>query len=111
MEYDTQQEGEVTVVALRGSVAVADALELRNLLGTRLSDGTSRVLLDFSSVDFIDSAGIGVLVSARRRAQESGARIALAGVHGAVARVLQLTRTDRLLETHATVEDGVRALS
>lgn len=110
MQHETHQNGPVTIIELGGSVAVADALELRNLLGQHLA-ADSRVLLDFGGVEFIDSAGIGVLVGAYRRASEIGARLALAATHGAVARVLQLTRTDRLLETHPTVDGGVRELS
>lgn len=111
MEHDIERDGAVSVVRLRGSVAVADAIELRNVLGDQLAGADSRVLIDLTDLGFIDSAGIGVLVGAHRRATQVGARLALAGAQGAVARVLSLTRTDRLLPSHASREDGVRALA
>ncbi len=111
MEHETRHHDGVTVVELRGSAAVADALALRDVLGSHLAGGDSRVLLDMTGLRFIDSAGIGVLVSARRRAEQLGATLALAGVNGAVARVLQMTRADRLVQTFQSVEEGVDALS
>ena len=53
--------------------------------------------------------GIGVLVGAHRRAAEAGARLGLAEPTAGVRRVLELTRTDRVLSIFGSTAEGVAA--
>ena len=100
----------VVIVQLDGDVDVSQALGLRDTLATAMGDGSGSVLLDLGGVDFIDSAGIGLLVTAHRRALSANGALALAAVTPTVARVLELTRTDRVLRVLPTVDEGVQAL-
>ena len=110
MEHEiTEQEG-VKVVHLHGPVDVSRAMELRDLLGAQIDSPAARVLLDLSDVSLIDSSGIGILVTAHRRADGQGARFGLAGATGTVARVFEMTRTNKLLSLYDNVEDGVAGL-
>ena len=112
MEHELERLTDgVTVLRVRGDVDVSHALVLRGVLGDLLAEEAPRVLVDCSDVGFVDSAGVGLLVTGHRRAQEAGGRLDLAGVQPAVAHILQLTRADRLLTVHADVESGVAALS
>lgn len=100
----------VTVVSLSGDLDVSDALSLREMLGRAQGDGANPVLLDLADVGFIDSSGVGLLVSAHRRATVAGGQFALAALTPTVTRVLELTRTDRMLMVLPTVDAGVAAL-
>lgn len=110
MNYSTRHESGVTVVDLEGDVDVSGAPELRDLIAGLIAGPTARILLDLSDVAFIDSSGVGILVTAHRKATESGAQFGLASPSGTVARVFELTRTNRLLQIFPTVEEGVAAL-
>jgi anti-sigma B factor antagonist len=70
-------------------------------LGTQLFDsiaaGHGEVVVDLSDVRLIDSAGIGVLLSAQRRAQAAGTGLVLANPSEHVLRVLSLTGVERRL--------------
>jgi anti-sigma B factor antagonist len=110
MDYRIDSEGDVRVVRLSGPVDVSQALALRELLGGLIDSAGARVLVDLTEVTLIDSSGIGVMVSAHRRADGAGAAFALAGADPTVARVFSLTRTDRLLRLFASVPEGVEAL-
>ncbi len=110
MDYRIDSDGEVRVVRLSGPVDVSQALALRELLGAQIDGPGARVLVDLSEVTLIDSSGIGVMVSAHRRADGAGAAFALAGAGATVARVFSLTRTDRLLRLFDSVPEGVEAL-
>lgn len=111
MDHEISEQSGVKVVHLHGPVDVSRAMALRDLLGEQIDSPSARVLLDLSDVSLIDSSGIGILVTAHRRAAGQGARFALAGATGTVARVFEMTRTDKLLAIHPTVEDGVGALA
>jgi anti-anti-sigma factor len=111
LEANIRDEHGVTVIELQGSVDVSQAMDLRELLGDKIDGPRARVLVDLSHVRLIDSSGIGILVTAHRRAAGAGAAFAIANPNGSVARVLQMTRTDQLLRVFDTVEQAEQELS
>jgi anti-anti-sigma factor len=110
MQYQLEQDDGVKVVHLEGPTDVSQALELRELLGQQIDGPAARVLVDLSGVTLVDSSGIGVFVSAHRRAAGAGARFVLAGPAAGVGRVFELTRTNRLLDIFPSVDAGLEAL-
>ena len=111
MDHEITERDGVRVIALQGPIDVSKAMELRDLLGQQIDTASARVLLDLSQVTLIDSSGIGILVTAHRRADGQGAKFALAGATGTVARVFEMTRTNKLLSLYETVDEGVTALA
>jgi anti-sigma B factor antagonist len=111
VEYETSERDGVRVVHLHGAIDVSRAMELRDLLGEQIDSSSAKILLDLSDVNLIDSSGIGILVTAHRRADGQGARFGLAGAAGTVARVFEMTRTNKLLSLYDSVDEGVAALS
>lgn len=110
MKSSVDVQNGVTLVTVYGDLDVSDAVSLREALEQAQGTGERTVLLDLSEVGFIDSAGIGLLVTAQRRATGSGGQFALAALTPTVARVLQLTRTDRMLTVLPTVAAGLASL-
>jgi anti-sigma B factor antagonist len=111
VEFQIDDENGVTVVRLHGSIDASQAMQLRELLGDQISGPGARVLVDLTDVRLIDSSGIGILVTAHRRADASGARFAVAKANPAVAKVLQMTRTDQLLSVYDELEPARAALA
>ncbi|MGX7895971.1 STAS domain-containing protein [Tsuneonella sp. HG222] len=69
--------------------------DMRRLLASARHHGQQRVLLDLSRVQFIDSTGLGVLVSMLKQ-MAPGGRIAVVGAGGAPTRLFQITGLDKL---------------
>jgi anti-sigma B factor antagonist len=110
VEHEIRTERGVTVVALSGDVDVAQGLGLRDVLGEVLSGPPGPVVVDLAGVRFLDSSGVGLLVTSHRRAAQDGRGFAVSGPGDAVQRTLQLTRTDRILTIHPTLDDALAAL-
>jgi len=87
----------------------AAAPELRRLLAVGEHVGHARVVLDLSQVEFIDSTGLGVLVSILKQMAPKG-RIAVVGAGPAPTRLFQVTRLDTLFILCATAEEAEAAL-
>lgn len=111
MESSVEVRDGVTVVVVSGDIDVSHALTMRETLGQAQGNGARPVVLDLTGVGFIDSAGVGLLVGAHRRATDLNSQCALAALTPTVARVLQLTRTDRMLTVFPDVEAAVAALT
>jgi anti-anti-sigma factor len=110
MDYEIDDQDGVKVVHLTGPVDVSQAMRLRELLGEQITGAGARVLVDLTAVPLIDSSGIGVMVTAHRRADGVDASFALAGADATLSRVFSMTRTDKLLKLYPDVEQGIQAL-
>ena len=110
MESHLQQRDGVTVLRVVGDIDVSQVLALRDVLGEVLVGPAPRLVIDLGVVAFVDSAGVGLLVTAHRKAAQESGEVLLADVQPDVARILELTRTDRLLTVVRDVEAGVVAL-
>lgn len=86
-----------TVVALAGRLDVAVAADVRLLLVEAVAAGQGDLVLDLSELVVLDAPGLGVLVGAHRRALRAGRTLVLRDVTDPVARLLFLSRLDRVL--------------
>jgi anti-sigma B factor antagonist len=75
-----------------------------------IDGGQNQIVLDLSGVDFIDSSGLGAIVSCLKRLGPRGS-LAVAGASGAVSRLFTLTRMDKVFTLHPTVDSAVEQLS
>ncbi len=101
--------GEYTVVSVDGDVDMMTAGHLDTELVGLLRGGDRELVLDLRKVEFMDSAGLSVLVSANRRAGLLGGSFRLAAPCATVARVLAVSCLDRALAVFATIEEALAA--
>lgn len=91
------------LVALSGRLDVHSAADVRMVLVEAVPAGTGDLVLDLSGLTALDATGLGVLVGGHRRAQRAGRVLVLQDVTPAVARLLLLTRLDKVLRTVRSV--------
>lgn len=83
-----------TTVRIQGRWTFSEHATARTLIGELLAlDGTD-IVLDVSDLDYIDSAGIGMLLIAYEEMRRHGKSAALVGAQGRVQRVFQVARVD-----------------
>jgi anti-sigma B factor antagonist len=78
--------------------AVDEASELREQLSQLISKGTANFILDFNRCLFIDSIGLGVLVSIYKRCVEQNGSMKIINMNDKVLRVFKLTRLDSVFD-------------
>jgi len=81
------------------------------LHAVRREEHAESMVLDLTEVPYIDSSGLGSLVSACISRQKAGRRVALAGVNERVNRLFEITKTDSLFLIFPTIHDAIIALS
>jgi anti-sigma B factor antagonist len=93
----------------RIDAAAADGLrtELRQLA----AHGSGRLLLDMAAVKFIDSTGLGVIVTALKTARERGGAVALFALPGKVRALVELTRLHLVFDIYADEAAALAAAS
>lgn len=80
--------------------AVDEAADFRERINNLIDDGKKNFHLDFSNCDFIDSTGLGVLVSAYKKCAEINGSLKLYYINSEVMKVFKLTRLDKIFEIH-----------
>lgn len=80
--------------------------EMRELIG----QGHTNIVIDLSGVDFVDSSGLGAIVSCLKQMGPQG-NLAISGAAGAVSRLFALTRMDRVFSLHETADQAVDSLN
>src|SRR6267142_1789291 len=80
---------------------------VHNFIQTLPPDPAARLILDLSSVSFLDSAGVGALVQIFVHRRNQGQRFALTGLTKQSTAVLQVAGLFKLLPIHASVEEAL----
>ncbi|MDA0633254.1 STAS domain-containing protein [Nonomuraea sp. MCN248] len=100
-----------TVLSLSGELDIATAAECgRGLAEAVASSEPARVVVDMKGVEFCDSSGLSVLISALTGAEASGGVLVLCELHPRIRRVLTLTGLSRRFRTYDTVPEAIAAL-
>lgn len=91
-------------------IDAAGAIQFKDSMREMTEDGPSRVVLDLSSVDFLDSSGLGAVVAVMKQAGPTK-NLELAGLTPTVQKVFKLTRMDGVFVIHASVEAALERLA
>ncbi|MFD1912651.1 STAS domain-containing protein [Halodurantibacterium flavum] len=110
MNVHEQERGNVLVLSFdEKRLDAHKAPRLREEIISRIEQGRHLIVVDLSATEFMDSSGLGALVSCLKRIGPKGG-IAVAGLGSSVARLFLLTRMDRVFSLHGTVDEAVARL-
>ncbi|NJD09491.1 MAG: STAS domain-containing protein [Gemmatimonadetes bacterium] len=96
MSFEMKQLGDVTVIDVEGQLIVGNRQELKQRVLAELDAGRRKFLIDFSSTGYIDSSGLGVLVSLSKKIRELGGELRLANLNEDLRTLFELTKLDTL---------------
>ena len=110
MTIEEHPAGTVTVLALRGRLVLddGDAL-LRERVDDLVSRGHVRLLIDLSHLDYVDSAGIGVLIAKYLSVRRKGGDLRLLQLSSRTHHALEITHLLTVFQTFDTEEEAVRS--
>lgn len=114
MQLAPRSYADVTVATPGGRIDHRSAAELEAALAPLLDAAIARrgaLVLDFAGVDYISSVGLRVLMLAARRMREAQAPLALAALQTVVAEIFTISRFDKVLAVHPSVDAALAALS
>lgn len=87
---------DVIIVEVDGQLVVGNRQELKQRILDEVEAGARKVLIDFGGTAYIDSSGLGVLVSLSKRLREEGGELRLANLNDDLRSLFELTKLDTL---------------
>ena len=103
--------GSVELVELPQRLVVANAAQTRDFLKQTVAEGHNQLVLDLQKVEFIDSSGLSVLVSALKAAQANSGDVVLLRPSNGVRSLIELTRLHQVFEIFEDQDAAIRRVS
>jgi len=110
MTIDERSVGPVTILALSGRLVLddGDAL-LRQRVDDLVTRGQLKIIADLTALDYVDSAGIGVLIAKYLSLRRKGGDLKLLRLSSRTHHALEITHLLTVFEAFETEEDAVRS--
>jgi len=110
--FETKAVGDVVVLAPAGRLVIGEEVSaLRDKIQELLGTGTRNILLNLSSVTYIDSTGVGAIVSGFTTVRRKGGHMKLFGLQDRVRDILVVTKLLTVFDVFKNEEEGVKSFS
>ena len=96
MGFKVVAKDDVTLIEVGGQLIVGNRQLLKEQVLDQLERGDRKFILDFSKTDYIDSSGLGVLVTLSKKIREQGGQLSLASLSEDLRTLFELTKLDTL---------------
>ena len=96
MQHSIKKDGDIVTLVLMGQLTSKDRNAFVEMLPTLLSGGCNAVALDLSELAYMDSVGLGMLITLRDEADKKGATASIKNPTGDVKALLEMACFDRL---------------
>lgn len=88
---------------------LSEAEELRSNVNEKISAGYNKMIIDLTSVEYIDSTFLGVIVNTLKKVAKMGGDLKLVGFKPAVRSMFELTRLFRVFESYSELQDALKS--
>ncbi|HYV04775.1 MAG TPA: STAS domain-containing protein [Blastocatellia bacterium] len=103
-----RQAGDVTILDLSGKITIGEgSVQLREAVRRMLDEGRKKILLNLGDVSYVDSSGIGELVSSYTTTGNNGGQLKLLNQTKKIHDLLTITKLVTVFETHDNEETAV----
>ena len=109
MQIDIEKSGEIAVVSLRAEHLDASAADEFKRNMQPILDANSQVVFDMSPLQFVDSAGLGAILSCLRKLSAADGDLKLCGLSKPVRAIFEISRMHRIFDIFPTRAEAVQA--
>lgn len=109
MEMRIENHHAIDVLAVSGRLDLVSSSALKDMIRQRLSDRRVHIVLDMEKVHFINSSGLGALISALRDIRLSGGRLVLCRMAPYIEEIFNVTGLTRVFDCYATVPEALES--
>jgi anti-anti-sigma factor len=100
-----------SIIAVRGSVTAASEVPLMEAFATAAGEQTKNIVLDFSELEYLNSSGIGLIVTLLVRANRNGQRLSVFGLTDHYRHIFELTRLNDAIKIHDGEATALQAVA
>lgn len=107
MPVTQNTENGVAVLNVAGSLGADETQNLEEAVVGLLEKGETRLLFDFSDLDYINSSGLRILVLAYQRLKKASGKVAICGVKDYIREVFEVSGYDKIFSMYSDRSDAL----
>ena len=112
LAIQSQSVGDAVVLKISGRITLGrDCQQVEWKVEDLVREKRSKLVLDLSAVEHVDSAGVGIIMMCYGKAKKSGGNLRLAGVTGNVEKILRTVSLDRIFRFYPTAEAAAESFA
>lgn len=113
MQFSVREKGNVIIMDLAGEIRLLEdvTLSLQHLIREQLASGKKNILLNFAKVDFIDSYGIGDIVSSYVTVQHKKGKLKFAGLSNKLWLIFNYSGLTKIFEIFDSEEKALKSFA
>jgi anti-sigma B factor antagonist len=104
----TEQKNDVNIIYLSGDIDLSNSPVLRKKLNELLNH-SSNILVDLSSVSYMDSSGLATLVEAMQKTARTNGKFKISGLKGEVKNIFEIARLNDVFSIYDTTDTAVKS--
>ncbi len=109
MEINRREIGEIAVFDINGEIDLYNAPEIKDKIKEEMNKGKVNIIINLDKVSYIDSSGIGVLISSLSNLKKVGGALKLINVYASVRKVFELTKLTSFFDIYDNESDALAA--
>ena len=109
MQFSTRTSNDIHIVSLSGSLDSTTSPDTQKSMDAVVA-GAKKVLLDFSQLDYISSAGLRVLLGAAKKLRASGGTLGMFGLNQSVREVFEISGFSTILSIYQSEAEALGAM-
>ena len=110
MEITHEKDGEISIITINGRLDAATAPVADKIIKTILEGGCSRMLFDFSMLDYLGSGGLRVILGATKALKRKRGQIVLCSLPNLVREIFEVSGFNSVVPIAESVESGIEQL-
>lgn len=104
----TEKRGTTIIVSAEGDIDLGRSPMLRDSLRRASADRPSRLVIDLSLVDYMDSSGVATLVEALQTSRKNATALVLCGMKDKVRSIFEIARLDTVFTIAESVDSAIQ---
>lgn len=111
VKHTTTEDG-VLVLSLNGELKIVSAEDCKNLINTLINEAEAKkVIMDIAKLEFLDSAGLAVFISAYKKMSVENGKLAICGLRGQPRNIFEISNMQKIIDVYPTLDDALAALA
>ncbi len=111
MEINRRESGDVVIFDINGEIDLYNAPEIKEKIKDEMNNGKVNIIINLDKVSYIDSSGIGVLISSLSNLKKVGGALKLINVYASVRKVFELTKLTSFFDIYDSEDDALSAFN
>jgi len=109
MEVTAQKEGDYRIISIEGRMDASNASEFETVVNQEIDNGTKKIIVDLSKLEYISSAGLRSMLLLAKGMQKSGGSCVICALRNVVLEVFKISGFLNIFKVFETVEGAMQA--